>query len=129
MPLTIIIEDSDLTGLSPHAQTQLKSTVEQYSTDLLSEANRIEAASRAGSLPPEVSAQMIHDAATYVRKGMVARASSPWAKGLRAFSALLSLLLGLAWDQDSLQSGSYLIWFGVLLAVTLITTTIVSLKD
>lgn len=129
MPLTVIIDDADLSGLSGHAQTQLKGVIEAYATDLLSEANRIEAASRSGSLPPEISAQMVQDASSFVRKGMTAKGASRWTKILRGLAALFSLILGLIWDKESLQSGTYLIWFGLVLATTIVLVTIVSLKD
>lgn len=129
MPVTVAISDANLSGLSDPARQEVKATLESFATDLISEANRLEAATRSSSAAPDVNAQMVRDASTFVRRGMTAKSPSAWTKISRVMAALLALILGVVWDKDSLQSSTYLVGFGALLVVTLVITTFVAIKD
>jgi hypothetical protein len=129
MPVRTEISDSSLDGFSMPARQQLESSLLEFATDVISEANRIEATIRPVSAPPDVSAQMVRDACSYVRKMPIIKKTSGITKLGRALSAVLGILLGLFWDKSSLDSSTYLIQFAVLFAFTLIITTAVTLKD
>jgi hypothetical protein len=129
MAVTIIIADSDLSGLSAPARQQLETTVREFSTDLISEANRLEAANRSPSDAPDVNAQMVRDASIFVRKGMARKSPSIWVRVGRVAAAVLSLIVGVAWDKDKLQDSTYLVTFGLLFAAAFIAVTVVATKD
>lgn len=129
MPVTVSIPDSSLQGLSAPARQELESKIQDFATDLISESNRIEATNRSPSDAADVSAQMVRDACTFVRRGMISKPPSVSSKMWRLGSALLSLLVGIAWDKDSIQNSSYIIFFGFLIAVTILTVSYSLLKE
>lgn len=129
MPIHFTIGDQDLLGFSDPAQAQLKETLDKFANDLISEANRIEASSRGPAHAPDVNAAMVRDATSFVRRGIIATKASKLDRLVRILAPGLSLLVGIIWDRDSLQDGTYLIIFGSVLAAALITVTLVAVRD
>jgi hypothetical protein len=129
MPVTITVPDGSLTGLSVPARDQLSESVGQFATDLISEANRLEGAARTDAREPEISAQMVKDAAEFVRRGLAKKRASIWMRVCRVGAALSGLLIGIMWDKEKLQEITYLIAFIVIISIAIALTMISTFKE
>jgi hypothetical protein len=130
MPIEIKIPEADLKGLSKPARGSLKKAVSTYASDVIEEANRIEAGRGSLGAAPEVTRGMIDDAVLVYRRGLGApRRSKAW-KAFRVAAAILSLLVGVLWNTAKLQSdGIYLIIFVIVLAGAILAVTVSTLKE
>ena len=129
MPIEIQVEDADLEGLSDPAKDSLKSEGEQYIKKVIQEANRLESSQKSGSGPVEITKAMI-DKAAFIQKHSIGNSRTPLLiKFLRIASAVLSLIVGIIFDATKLQNDTYLIVFGIIFALAILTTTLATLKD
>jgi len=129
MPIEIQVEDADLEGLSDPAKDSLKSEGEQYIKKVIQEANRLESSQKSGSGPVEITKAMI-DKAAFIQKHSIGNSRTPLLiKLLRIASAVLSLIVGIMFDATKLQNDTYLIVFGIIFALAILTTTLATLKD
>jgi hypothetical protein len=129
MPLDIRIPDDDLTGFSDQAKERLKEATSEYVTDLIEEANRIEAGRNPTSGPPEVTRGMVNDAKVLLRRGLGAPKKSWGPRILRVFAAVLSLCVGIMYDETKLQSGGYMLLFILAVTAAILAVTISTLKE
>ena len=70
MPVDLSIPDDDIRNLNSQARQELHSCVQRYSTELLREANRFEAAQKTTSGDPEVTSSHVRDADIFLRRGL-----------------------------------------------------------
>jgi hypothetical protein len=130
MPLDVQISDDDLKGFSPQARENLKEAITDYATELIEEANRLEADRNATSGTPEVTRGMVTDANVSLRRGLGTPKKSWGLRVLRVVAAVLSLSVGFMYDQSKLQqSGGYLLLFILAVAAAILTVTITTLKE
>lgn len=129
MPLEIQIPDDDLKGFSDEARDHVKAATVEYVTDLIEEANRIEAGRNSTGGPPEVTRGMVHDAGVLLRRGLGTPRKSWGLRILRVISAVLSLFVGIMYDAEKLQSGGYMLMFILAVAATILAVTISTLKE
>lgn len=130
MPLDIQIADDDLKGFSAQARDRLKGAMTEFATDLIEEANRIEAGRNATSGTPEVTRGMVNDAKVSLRRGLGTPRKNWGLRILRVVAAVLSLCVGFMYDQTNLQqSGGYMLLFILAVSAAILTVTITTLKE
>lgn len=129
MSIEIKIQATDLKGFSPPAREQLQAAIQQYATDIIDEANRVE--SGRGSAPgvPEVTRGMVDDAVLLFRRGLGVPKRSLWTKFVRVVAAVLTLLVGFLYDPQKLQKPEYMAFFVVVVAIAIIAVTVSTLKE
>ena len=129
MPVEIEIPESSLTGFTGQAREHLKDTVVTYANDVIEEANRLEAGSNSASGPPEVTRSMVNGAEVLVRHGLGTSRSALKSKILRVVAAVLSLSVGVLYNEESLQDRGYLLLFILLVAAAILTVTVSTLRE
>lgn len=129
MPLDIQIPDDDLKGFTHEAQDHLKRATGEYATDLIEEANRIEAGRNSTGGPPEVTRGMVNDAKVLLRRGLGAPKKSWGLRMSRVVAAVLSLCAGIMYDVTKLQNGWYMTFFILVVTGAILMVTISTLKE
>jgi hypothetical protein len=129
MSINIEISDEDLTGFSDQARESLKGAVLEYSSELIEEANRLEAGRNPTQGTPEVTRGMVNDAKIFIRRGLGSPKKSWGLRILRIVSAVLSLAVGIMYNQTKLQDSAYLFFFILVVAGTILAVTISTLKE
>ena len=128
MSIDIKISDDTLSGFSDEAQTRLRDATVEYATDLIEEANRIEAGSNSTNGPPEVTGAMVNDARVVLRRGLAPKKS--WGpKILQVMATVLSLAVGVMYDAVQLREGGYLLLFIFVVAAAILTVTLSILRE
>jgi hypothetical protein len=129
MPVVVEIDDSDLKGFSDQAKQRLAVATEEYATNLIEEANRIEAGRNYGRGMPEVTLSMVTDAQELLRRGLTPPRRSMASRVLRVVAAVLPLAVGMMYDVEKLRQPAYMLFFFIVVAVTIITVTISVIKE
>ena len=129
MPVDIQISDDDLKGFSADARDHLKKATTDYATDLIEEANRIEAGRNSTGGRPEVTRGMVNDAKILQRRGLGAPRKSRGLRILRVVAAVLSLSVGIMYDETRLLNGGYMLLFILAVSAAILTVTISTLKE
>lgn len=124
MSIDIKIPDNHLTYLSNHAKDELVTTVTAYTEDLISEASRLEAASRNDSGKPEITRTMIADASLILKK-YPAQKKKTWGNWVNQIISIFSTLFaGALFNIDKFQLDSTrLVAFLIVLAIAIFTNT------
>ena len=129
MSVEVRIPDDGLTGFSEQAQKLLKEATAEYATDLIEEANRIEAGRNSTSGPPEVTRGMVDDARVLLRRGLGVPRRGWGSKVLRVLAAVLSLGVGVSYSKSGLQNSGYPLSFILLVAAAILAVTISTLRE
>ena len=129
MPVEIDIPEDSLTGFSDQARKRLKAAVVKYANDVIDETNRIEAGSSSANGPPEVTRANVDGAVFLLRHGLGRPKRALGLKLLRIAAAVLPLGVGIAYNDSLQKSPGYLVFFILLVAVTMLTVTLSTLKD
>lgn len=129
MPINISIPDTELTGFSDQAQSKLEDTTKSYASDLISEANRLEAGRSASDGNPEVTAGMVENAAVLLRHGYGRPRKALGVKVIRALSAIFALIVGMMYDQEALQDRLYMGIFLFSVAITILFVIISIMQE
>lgn len=129
MPINIKIQDSDVAGFNDQAQDGLKAATSEFISDMIDEANRIESGRNNTQGPPQITSSMVNDAKVLIRRGLATPKKSIGSRILRIFAAVLSLVVGIMYDKTKLQDDIYLLFFILIMAVTIICVTISTIKE
>ena len=129
MPEQIEIADDKLAGFSAQARTRLKDAVAEYATDLIEEANRIEAGRNSTTGPPEVTRGMVIDAKDLLRRGLGVPKKRWGFKILRVVAVILSLVVGIMYNETALQDSGYLLLFILVVAAAILAVTLSTLRE
>lgn len=129
MPIHLKIDDVDVSGFSDPAKARLREAGENYILALIQEANRIEAGRNTGRGVPEVTQGMVSDAVIVQRQGLGSSPRTFWSKMVRVLAAVFSLIAGLMFDAQLMQSKLYVGVFLFVVAVAIITVTVSILKE
>jgi len=129
MPIDIQIPDDDLIGFSDQAQANLKDAITEYSSELIEEANRLEAGRNPTSGTPEVTRGMVNDAKVFLRRGLGSPKKNWGVRILRILAAVLSLVVGFMYDETKLLDSVYMLFFILIVAATILAVTISTLKE
>ena len=127
--MTVEIPDDDLAGFSAQAKKHLQDALRAYGSDLIDEANRVEAGHRPAKGDPEVTGAMVDNAKVVVLGGLRSPKQSVWLRILRVLAAVLSLVVGIMYDPAKLQDGGYMLLFVVAIAVTILLVTLSAIKE
>ena len=109
MPINININDSDLSGFNDQAKQELKSSIETFSDDLISEANRIESSVNSTSQGPEITSSIVRDAKVLIRHKINKPKKNVWSILLKIAASVLSLIAGIMYQKEKLQDTTYLV--------------------
>lgn len=129
MSLKIDIPEDNLTGFSQQARLRLKEATAEYATELIEEANRIEAGRNSTRGPPEVTRGMVDDAGLLLRRGLSAQRKGWKSKITRIVAVVLSLCVGILYNDAALQNSAYLLIFVLLVAAAILAATISTLIE
>lgn len=129
MPVEISIHDDDIKYLNRPAKAELQKVIENYYNDLLKEANRLEATSKATQGSPEITSTLIKDADLLFRRGYRKPKRSPWLKAAQIGSTVASVITGILADPETLKSTLLIILFIVVFSIAIATTVLVVAKE
>ncbi|MNH34175.1 hypothetical protein D3C79_947520 [compost metagenome] len=107
----------------------MKAAIEEFSSELIDETNRLEAGRNASKGAPEVTRGMVTDAKIFLKRGLVSPKKGFWPKITQIISAILSLLVGVMYNDTKLQDSAYLLLFIVVVTATILTVTISTFKE
>jgi hypothetical protein len=124
MAITIEVNDDDLEGFNPNAQQRLKVVAEKFVSDMIDEANRIEAGRNTTNDPAEVTSSMVHDAEVLIRHGLAAPRKRWGIRLVKIAAAVFSLAVGVMYDPAKLQQSSNMLLFVLVIAAAIICVTI-----
>jgi hypothetical protein len=127
--MQIDIDDTTLTGFNTPAKAEVKKATQQFATDLVAEANRIEGSRNANAGPPEVVSSMVVEATLLVRRGLSQPRKKYGVKLMRICAAVLSLVVGFCYDATKLQDKTYMLIFVLVVALAIVTVTIATIKE
>ena len=127
--MEIQIPDDDLKGFNPQASAKLGEATEEFVSDMITEANRIESGRNTTSGTPEITSSMVNDARVLIRRGLVQPRRNIGMKVLRVLSAVLALVAGFMYDTTRLQDGGYMLLFILVVTATILCVTISTIRE
>lgn len=129
MPIDITIQDTDVEGFNHQARNKLEESVDEFVSDLIEEANRIESGRNSTSGNPEITSSMVNDARVLIRRGLAQPKKGMGVKLLRIASAVLSLAVGMMYDATKLQDSGYMFLFIIVITAAILSVTIATIKE
>lgn len=129
MPIDIRVEDTELLGFSDPTKEGVKKAGEDFIRHVIEESNRLESAHNAGGGPVEITKGMVANAALIQRHAIGGKKAPIGFKVLRIISTASALVVGIMVDKGRMQDTLYLVAFVIVIAVSLITTTISIMKE
>lgn len=129
MPINININDADLAGFNEQAKQELKASIETFSDDLISEANRIESSVNSTSQGPEITSSIVRDAKVLIRHKISKPKRNIWSIILKIGASVLSLIAGIMYQKEKLQDTTYLVIYIIVIAFAILLTTITVIKE
>lgn len=129
MPIDINIPDNNLEGFNTQARDKLKESADDFVSDLIEEANRVESGRNSTSGNPEITSSMVNDAQVLIRRGLAQPKKGMGVKILRIASAILSLVVGMMYDATKLQDSGYMLLFILVIGAAILTVTIATIKE
>ncbi|MFY0668754.1 MAG: hypothetical protein JXQ95_12045 [Alteromonas stellipolaris] len=127
--MDIKISENDLKGFNNQAKAKLSEATNEYIGDLIEESNRLESSRNTTGSDPEITSSMVNDARVLIRRGLTQPQKGMGLKILRVASAVLSLLVGVLYDSEKLQSGGYMLLFIGVITAAILTVTISTIKE
>tara|TARA_R110000851_G_scaffold331929_1_gene506958 strand:+ start:3776 stop:4162 length:387 start_codon:yes stop_codon:yes gene_type:complete len=127
--MEIKIPEGDLKGFNDRAKGKLSEATTVFITDLIEESNRLESSRNTTGDEPEITSSMVNDAQVLIRRGLARPKRSTGIKILRVIAAVLSLLVGILYDSEKLQSGVYMLLFIAVITGAILTVTISTIKE
>ncbi|WP_146199992.1 hypothetical protein [Roseicyclus mahoneyensis] len=124
-----MIANRNLDAFSTHAKQRLDHHAEEFIADIISEAERIEAAQNSRNNNAEITATIVDDAAIIVRKTLRPAKRTKWAQFRRIAASILPLLLGVFFEVSKLSDPSYAILMTIFGAATLVFVTVTILWE
>lgn len=127
--MDIEISDNDLKGFNNQAKAKLSEAATEFIGDLIEESNRLESTRNTTGSDPEITSSMVNDARVLIRRGLAQPKKGMGLKILRIAAAVLSLLVGVLYDSEKLQSGGYMLLFIGVITSAILTVTISTIKE
>lgn len=129
MALDLKVPDDATKHLKERAAAEYRDAVERYAGDLLKEASRLEAANKGTSGDPEITSTMVKDADILLRRGYARPSKKPFLIGAQLVATVGGFVTGLLADMEKLRDATTLVWFVVLLAVTITAAVLALVKE
>lgn len=127
--MQIDIDDKTIAGFNDPAKAELKKAGLEFLEELVRESNRIEASRNPSSGTPQVTSSIVIDAAVLIRRGLSQPKKRIGSKLLRIAAAVLSLVVGFAYDATKLQDKTYMLIFVIVVALAIIAVTISTIME
>lgn len=127
--MDINISNEDLKGFNEQAKAKLSEAATEFIGDLIEESNRLESSRNTSGNDPEITSSMVNDARILIRRGLAQPKKDFGLKILRIAAAVLSLLVGVLYDSEKLQSGGYMLLFIGVITAAILTVTISTIKE
>ncbi|WP_152607704.1 hypothetical protein [Aeromonas hydrophila] len=127
--MDINISNEDLNGFNEQAKAKLSEAATEFIGDLIEESNRLESSRNTSGNDPEITSSMVNDARILIRRGLAQPKENFGLKILRIAAAVLSLLVGVLYDSEKLQSGGYMLLFIGVITAAILTVTISTIKE
>ncbi|MCF5716794.1 hypothetical protein GS629_00415 [Aeromonas veronii] len=127
--MDINISNEDLKGFNEQAKAKLAEAATEFIGDLIEESNRLESSRNTSGNEPEITSSMVNDARILIRRGLTQPKKDFGLKILRIAAAVLSLLVGVLYDSEKLQSGGYMLLFIGVITAAILTVTISTIKE
>lgn len=127
--MDIEISNDDLKGFNNQAKAKLSEAATEFIGDLIEESNRLESSRNTTGNDPEITSSMVNDARVLIRRGLTQPKMGMGLKILRIAAAVLSLLVGVLYDSEKLQSGGYMLLFIGVITAAILTVTISMIKE
>lgn len=128
MKLEINIPDEKTENLSPTAETRLKRVIEDYSSNVLDEASRIESTRNSGN-QPEITATIIDDAVEYSKRFPTRKKKSSKKIWAMIIAFISTVFTGGLFKTEKFDEPKYLFPFLVVFLVSVISNIYLFLND
>jgi hypothetical protein len=129
MPLSIGIPDQDIRYLNERAKDELHSSVERYVRDILTEAGRLEVATKTTAGNPEYTSSMIKDADVLLRKGYRRPRKKILDVGIYMISFGGWAFAGSLFDFQKLRDSGTVVAFTIVLIVTVASSVLAITRE
>ena len=129
MPLDLTVSDATTRCLNDQAKLAARECVEAYAGDVLKEAGRLEAASRATDGDPEITSSMVRDADLLLRRGYRQPRRKPWLVVAQILAPVGGVVTGFLGQADFLKKPNLLALFVVTLTITVVSSVVSVFKD
>jgi len=127
--IKIEVLDSELRGFNSQSRDELKANADRYISEVIREANRIEASRNTTNGDPEVTSTMVSEADMLLRRNHLKPRKSKWYAFTRVLAAVLSLIVGFLYDSTKLQDTLYMLIFILVVAAAIFAVTISALQE
>ncbi|WP_162603428.1 hypothetical protein [Rhodococcus oxybenzonivorans] len=114
-------------NLGQPAQQMLNKCVDQFKTDLLNEADRLEAAGNSASGVPEVTASHVHDANIMLRRKLTKPRRSKLTLALQLITVVAAALTG--WSSNNMDKNWGIALFVASVMITVLVGAIVWVRN
>src|SRR6185295_2059023 len=101
--MRIDIPDENIQYLNQQAQAVFVKSVNEFSQELLAEANRLEAVGKSVGGDPEITSSNMSDATLLVRRGYRKKKKPVSAAVIQVIAAISTLITGLAFDFEKIK--------------------------
>lgn len=101
----------------------------KFVDDLIEESNRLESSRNTTGDDPQVTSSMVNDASVLILRGLSQPRRGVGIKILRVAAAVSSLLVGVLYDPDKLQSAEYMLLFILIVTAAILTVTISTIRE
>ena len=129
MPLESPIPEGSLEHLNGPGQSEFHAAAHRYCIDLLAEAGRLEATAKTTSGNPEITSSMVKDADLLLRHGYRRPKRTPFLVVAQVVSTIGSFVTGLLFDTVKLKEPGQLVFFIIVLAISITATVITVVKE
>ncbi|HDS7240734.1 TPA: hypothetical protein QH442_002278 [Morganella morganii subsp. morganii] len=129
MNLKVEIQKKDLEGFTSGAKDSLKKAVLSYSRELIEESNRIEVDRNSNSRESEVTGAIVDDAVFHMKRGLAKPKKNKIMIACKIASPLASMFSGWLYDPTKFSQGNHIMFFIIAVVISLISTTIIVIKE
>lgn len=123
------IPDDATRYLNPQGLQQFETVLENYGTELLAEAGRLEAAARSTNGDPEITSTLVRDADLHLRRGYRRRSKGSFMFFSQLVGSVGALITGLLFDFELLKDPLLLVGFVISLSATIAATATALVKE
>ncbi|MDY6947897.1 MAG: hypothetical protein SXG53_19495 [Pseudomonadota bacterium] len=129
MSHTIKISGDGTQYLNEQGLQQYHALLDEYATELLAEAGRLEAAGRSTSGHPEITSTLVRDADLHLRRGYRRRTRGTLVFTCQLIASVGALVTGLLFDFELSKSPLLMVIFVIVLTVTITALVIALMKE
>jgi len=129
MDIKFEIQEEKVQNLSSNARSELESLSKKYAEDILDEASRIEASRRNQGAKSEITATIIKEADIFQKRFSIRKNKPWWIKIIQIVGFVATLITGSLLDTDKFKETNHVIWFIVMLFISVATTVYLTFNN